>query len=101
MKKYQIGWWNVENFDVEGSNEPSERLQKTLSTELRGWNEDVLETKIANSARMIALKNKTGKRTDTSYHRSEVARPSRPCYVFSFMSGDAHATSDIARSHND
>jgi len=78
MKKYQIGWWNVENFDVEGSNERSERLQKTLSKELLGWNEDVLETKIANLARMIALmnKNKVGKRTDTSYHRSDVARPS-------------------------
>jgi len=29
-----------------------------LSKELLGWNEDVLETKIANLARMIALMNK-------------------------------------------
>ncbi|HAV63179.1 MAG TPA: endonuclease/exonuclease/phosphatase [Verrucomicrobiales bacterium] len=58
MKTHFIAWWNVENlFDLEDSPARSDKLNRTLQSELRGWNESILSRKIANLAAIIRALN--------------------------------------------
>ena len=42
---YYVAFWNVENlFDVEDSPNRTDKLNRTLKNELKGWNVSVLET---------------------------------------------------------
>jgi len=61
-QKYQIAWWNVENlFDVQNSTERPDWLQRTLNSELIGWDDNVLRKKINNLSSIIQkMNNKTG-----------------------------------------
>ena len=53
-----VAFWNVENlFDVDGSPERPEWLQRALARELAGWNAEVLELKIEQLARTIRQMN--------------------------------------------
>lgn len=46
MKEYFIASWNLENlFDVENSPNRTDKLQRTLKDELKGWTEDILDKK--------------------------------------------------------
>lgn len=58
MKTHSVAWWNVENlFDVEDSPARSDKLNRTLRAELKGWNETILSRKIANLAAIISSLN--------------------------------------------
>ena len=59
---YYLAWWNLENlFDLKTSPGRPEWLQKKLERELKGWNADVLDTKLGQLARIIKrLNNSTG-----------------------------------------
>ena len=55
---YYVAWWNVENlFDLENSAERSEKLQRTLGNELRGWDETVLSKKVDQLATIVNRMN--------------------------------------------
>jgi hypothetical protein len=57
-KQYFIAWWNVENlFDVFNSNQRPAWLQSQLNSELKGWDEPVLNQKISNLASIIKQMN--------------------------------------------
>jgi len=54
MTTLHISWWNLENlFDVENSLNRSDKLQRTLKNELKGWNQSVLDKKLDNLAAII------------------------------------------------
>src|SRR5512134_879648 len=58
MSSYCVAFWNVENlFDVDGSPERPEWLQRALARELAGWNASVLATKIDQLAHIIRQMN--------------------------------------------
>jgi endonuclease/exonuclease/phosphatase family metal-dependent hydrolase len=58
MKTHFVTWWNLENyFDVEDSPARSEKLQRTLRSELKGWNEAILARKTANLASIVSQLN--------------------------------------------
>ncbi len=58
MNNYYIAWWNLENlFDVFGSAQRPDWLQKTLKNELKGWTQEVLEIKIWQLAKIICRMN--------------------------------------------
>ena len=58
MEQYFIAFWNAENlFDVENSSTRPDWLQDELSSELRGWDQIVLERKISQLARIIRQLN--------------------------------------------
>ena len=58
MPSYYVAFWNVENlFDVDGSPERPEWLQRALARELAGWNAEVLALKINQLARIIRQMN--------------------------------------------
>ena len=58
MKTYSIAWWNVENlFDVEDSPARTDKLNRTLRSELKGWNDNILDKKIPNLASVISKLN--------------------------------------------
>jgi endonuclease/exonuclease/phosphatase family metal-dependent hydrolase len=58
VKEYFIAWWNLENlFDVENSPNRSDKLQRTLKNELRGWTEDILDKKINQLSKIISKMN--------------------------------------------
>ncbi|MDX1918446.1 MAG: hypothetical protein SFT81_04835 [Candidatus Caenarcaniphilales bacterium] len=51
---YKIAWWNLENlFDLEDSLDRPDWLQKQLSKELKGWDEEVLEQKVSQLVKII------------------------------------------------
>ncbi len=55
MTNINIAWWNLENlFDAETAARDA-KLKSTLHRELRGWNENVRDRKIAQLARVIEL----------------------------------------------
>lgn len=57
-KQYYIAWWNVENlFDTFNSNQRPQWLQNQLNSELKGWDEQVLNQKISNLASIIKQMN--------------------------------------------
>ncbi len=54
MKNYYISWWNLENlFNVEDSEQRPDYLQGRLRSELKGWNEEVLDKKLNQLASII------------------------------------------------
>jgi Endonuclease/Exonuclease/phosphatase family len=58
MKTYSIAWWNLENyFDVENSPTRTEKLQRTLKGELKGWTEAILDRKTQQLAGIIGQLN--------------------------------------------
>jgi len=58
MNEYYVSWWNLENlFDVEHSTERPEWLQKSLEKELKGWNQEILDTKIQQLSKIITKMN--------------------------------------------
>ncbi|MFA6148679.1 MAG: endonuclease/exonuclease/phosphatase family protein [bacterium] len=58
MSEYHVAFWNVENlFDVEGSPRRSEKLDRTLAGELKGWTNAVLDSKIQQLASIIRQMN--------------------------------------------
>lgn len=58
MERYYIAWWNLENlFDVADSTHRPDWLQRQLNRELIGWNETVLNRKIAQLAQIIQQMN--------------------------------------------
>jgi len=59
---YNIAWWNLENlFDTFDSPVRPEWLQSKLNSELQGWDQQVLETKVTNLASIIRkMNNNTG-----------------------------------------
>lgn len=58
MKEYYIAWWNLENlFDVDDSPNRSDKLQRTLKDELKGWSEGILDRKIGQLSKIISKMN--------------------------------------------
>ena len=58
MPSYYVAFWNLENlFDVDGSPQRPEWLQRALARELAGWNAEVLDLKIGQLARIIRQMN--------------------------------------------
>jgi endonuclease/exonuclease/phosphatase family metal-dependent hydrolase len=58
MRSYYVAFWNLENlFDVDGSPQRPEWLQRALARELAGWNAEVLDLKIGQLARIIRQMN--------------------------------------------
>jgi len=58
MPEHSIAFWNVENlFDITGSPRRSEKLQRALAGELRGWNESVLTRKLGQLSAIIGRMN--------------------------------------------
>jgi len=58
MREYYVAWWNLENlFSVQDDPDRPAWLQKQLASELAGWDQDVLTTKIAQLARIIMQMN--------------------------------------------
>jgi hypothetical protein len=56
--EYFIAWWNVENlFDIEDSPDRSDKLQKLLKKELKGWDTQVLEKKLEQLSKIIHRMN--------------------------------------------
>jgi hypothetical protein len=58
MEEYFIAWWNLENlFDVENSTQRPGRLKEILKEELMGWNDEVLNNKISQLAKVVSKMN--------------------------------------------
>ena len=58
MPKHHLAFWNVENlFDVEDHPDRSDKLRRTLDSELKGWTQDVLDIKIGQLASIILQMN--------------------------------------------
>jgi endonuclease/exonuclease/phosphatase family metal-dependent hydrolase len=58
MTDYFVAFWNVENlFDEVGSPRRSEKLQRTLNSELAGWTPAVVALKIAQLGKVIRQLN--------------------------------------------
>ncbi len=55
---HRLFWWNLENlFDTVNSTNRSEKLQRTLNKELKGWTTAVLDKKITQLTKAIAQMN--------------------------------------------
>ncbi len=55
---HRFYWWNLENlFDIENSPRRSDFLERTLDSELRGWTQSILDTKINNLTSIITQFN--------------------------------------------
>jgi exonuclease III len=58
MEEYFIAWWNLENlYDVDNSAQRSDRLKEILKEELIGWNDEVLNNKISQLAKVVSNMN--------------------------------------------
>jgi predicted extracellular nuclease len=58
MSEYNFVWWNVENlFDVENSPNRSEKLERTLKNELKGWSREILNKKTNQLSKIISKAN--------------------------------------------
>ena len=56
--EYFIAWWNVENlFDVYDSPHRPAWLQRALNSELRGWDENILNSKLDQLCKVIVAMN--------------------------------------------
>jgi len=54
MPAHHIAFWNLENlFDIQDSPRRSEKLQRTLGSELKGWTQDLLDAKVRQLAAII------------------------------------------------
>ena len=51
-------WWNVENlFDKVNSPNRTEKLERTLKDELKGWTQEILDLKINQLSKIISKVN--------------------------------------------
>lgn len=58
MNTFYITWWNVENlFDIEDSDDRPDYLRSRLRSELKGWNEDILDKKLNQLSSVIRKLN--------------------------------------------
>ncbi len=58
MQTYFVAFWNLENlFDIEKSPRRTEKLDRVLGKELKGWNQSVLDRKIAQLASIVTGMN--------------------------------------------
>ncbi len=58
MNEYFVAWWNLENlFDVENSAQRPQWLRSRLRSELAGWNQQILDKKIGQLAKIILQMN--------------------------------------------
>ena len=58
MNEYYVAWWNLENlFDIENSPNRSDKLNRVLAKELRGWTEEILDKKIGQLSKIISKMN--------------------------------------------
>ncbi|MHA1186400.1 MAG: endonuclease/exonuclease/phosphatase family protein [Candidatus Heimdallarchaeota archaeon] len=56
--EYYIAWWNVENlFDIEGYEHRTDKLQRTLGGETKGWTAEILDKKLSQLADIINSMN--------------------------------------------
>lgn len=56
--QYQIAFWNLENlFDVEDSPRRTEKLQRAIGEDIRGWTQVELDQKIRQLAKIISQLN--------------------------------------------
>lgn len=54
MAQHYLAWWNVENlFSVQDDPQRSEKLARTLKSELQGWTANVLDNKLNQLASII------------------------------------------------
>ena len=80
---YYIAWWNLENlFDEEDSPRRTEKLQRTIGSDLAGWTPERRDRKIAQLASVIAQMNSGPGRICSASARSRTAScstSSSPC----------------------
>jgi predicted extracellular nuclease len=58
MSDYNFIWWNLENlFDIENSPNRTDKLERTLKGELKGWTQDILDKKIEQLSKVISKTN--------------------------------------------
>jgi hypothetical protein len=58
MASYSVGFWNLENlFDIAQSPRRSDKLERTLRSELAGWTQAVLDLKLSKLASVITRMN--------------------------------------------
>lgn len=58
MADYYVAFWNVENlFDIENAPDRSDKLNRTLRSELKGWTPAVLDRKLAQLGSIIVKMN--------------------------------------------
>jgi endonuclease/exonuclease/phosphatase family metal-dependent hydrolase len=58
MRDHHLLFWNLENlFDVEDSPRRTDKLQRALGAELKGWTQDVLDAKLRQLASIIVQAN--------------------------------------------
>jgi len=57
LSEYYAAWWNLENlFDTEDA-QRSDKLKRSIQSELRDWNETVLDCKISQLSKIILKMN--------------------------------------------
>ena len=55
---YFVAFWNVENlFDVQNSTRRTEKLQRAIGSELKGWNPGLLKRKIQQLGEVVSAMN--------------------------------------------
>ncbi|MDN5867638.1 MAG: hypothetical protein L0H55_09605 [Candidatus Nitrosocosmicus sp.] len=60
MNANNFMWWNVENlFDIVNSPRRTEKLERTLRNELKGWTQDILDLKINQLSKIISKINQS------------------------------------------
>jgi predicted extracellular nuclease len=60
MNEYNFMWWNVENlFDKINSPNRTEKLERTLKDELKGWTQEILDLKINQLSKIISKVNQS------------------------------------------
>lgn len=58
MNHYFLSWWNLENlFDIENAEGRTDKLKRTIGSELKGWTAPILHQKVANLASIISQMN--------------------------------------------
>ena len=58
MTDYYVAFWNLENlFDVNQSPRRTDKLQRTIGSELKGWTKKILDKKIRQLASVIKQMN--------------------------------------------
>lgn len=58
MKKHYLAWWNVENlFSIKNDPDRSEKLERSLGKELKGWTKTVLNKKLKQLSLVIEQLN--------------------------------------------
>ncbi|MHA1126319.1 MAG: endonuclease/exonuclease/phosphatase family protein [Candidatus Heimdallarchaeota archaeon] len=56
--EYYIAWWNVENlFDVEDYEHRTDKLQRTIGNEVKGWTAEILDKKLSRLSDIINSMN--------------------------------------------